>query len=262
MRRSPQMHTFVTTTKGEHMSAKRLTTLASAVLAAAMASPVGAAAQPSPTHFTAPYPNASTNTYTQCLTGTSCAPTATVAKENGRVAAGMTMSRDTNDQTATENGQGYGYVYVAVRTPAGKTSLTATFNWHVNSASSSVTATHGEVSAGSHLQAYASCGSCTVTSQLVTVNESRATANLPSTSPSGSVKDQEFQLALTISNLARNATITLYGQAAAYASMGTGTSCYVTPAGCVVVSPPDSGHAGAARSNIDATLTAIDLVYS
>lgn len=245
------------------MSAKRLTALASVVLVSVLASPVGAAAKPSPTHFVAPYAGASANTYTErCLTGSTCTATAAASKDTGRVVAGMSMSRDTNDQTATENGQGYGYVYVPARAPAGKTNLTATFSWHVSSASSSVAATHGEVAAGSHLRAYASCGSCTVTSQLVTVNESRVTAGLPSTNPSGSLQDQDFQLTLTISNFARNATITLYGQAAAYAIMGTGTSCYVTPTGCVAVSPPDSGHAGTARADIDATLTAIDLVYS
>jgi hypothetical protein len=172
------------------------------------------------------------------------------------------MSRSTNDQRATEHGTGYGYEYMTVRAPAGASKLTATFGWHINSASSSVSATHGEVAAGSHLYAYASCGSCTVVTQLVTINESRMTAGIPSNNPSGGVQNQTVQLTITVTDIARNANITIYTQAAAYANMGTGTSCYLTPAGCVVVAPPDSGHAGTAHSEIDATLTAVDLVYS
>ncbi|MDX6273897.1 MAG: hypothetical protein QOJ92_1107 [Frankiales bacterium] len=245
------------------MNTRRILILSTAVLGTVLAAPAGASPKSSPTHFVAPYANAATNTSTSsCLAGTTCSPTATASRDTGQVVAAVDMSRSTNDQSATEHAQGYGYQYLTVRAPASATKLTATFAWHITSASSSVNATHGEVAAGSHLYAYAGCGKCTVATQLVTINESRMTAGIPSDNPSGGVQNQTAQLTITITDFARNANITLYAQAAAYANMGTGTSCYLTPAGCVVVAPPDSGHSGTAHAEIDATLTAVDLVYS
>ncbi|MDT7549713.1 MAG: hypothetical protein QOE84_2107 [Actinomycetota bacterium] len=224
------------------------------------ASPANATTNASPTHYSAPYSAAeallSTN---QCLPGATCRPHAS-ASASGHVAASVDMSRSTNDQTAEEYTQGTGKYAFSLQAPRGMTKLTATFAWHLNSASSAETATHGLVFAGSDFFARATCGTCTdadYTYEQAEVSSSNLT--LPG---SGSASGADYVLTLSIDKLPTDRAVTLATEASAFADMQHAGICTGTVTVCADLSAADAGHSGTAHAELDAALVAVDLSYS
>jgi hypothetical protein len=170
------------------------------------------------------------------------------------------MSRTTNDQTAEEYTQGAGAYAFTLKAPRGVTKVTATFAWHLNSASSAETATHGLVFAGSDFLARATCDTCTDADY--TYKQAEVSSTELTVPGSGSASGADYVLTLTIDQLPSDHALTLDTEARAFADMQHAGICTGTVTVCADLSAADPGHSGTAHAELDATLVAVDVSYS
>jgi hypothetical protein len=208
--------------------------------------------------FTAPYDLAGFLSNTGCTTGATCTVTGSADATNGNASTSSDFSR-TAAAAGTEEALGNGYERVTFKVPRGASSVTATFLWHVNSATASATSTSGRLFAD--VGVYAAVTNCDAncstspSSNIVLISESDDGS--PAV-PSGSSDPQDITLTVTstgtlphILNLSATAFSQAGGQAVLF--------CPPTGGTCEVVSPQ---HAGTAHAAIFATLRSIHVSTS
>jgi hypothetical protein len=230
----------------------------SVTVAVAFAAPAAAEPSSSPQRITAPYSGASFNGRTACWPGTTCTPDGHASSDSGRVAAWMDMHRATADEVRSEGGSGSSRQVVDLRAPKGATKLQATFTWQVRSATASVTPEAGFLFASTILSAHGSCSGCTVVGEDTALV--RTIASINGYTDTHSIENVQKVLTVTVENLPRNGAVRLYSGGHAYTDMHAKKVCTGFP-GCDSLPTLDAGHAGTAYSDLDATLTSVDVTY-